>query len=95
MGDTGFQDEHIAVWQHAENQFDIKNAPPKLPKKLEHVIGPSDFDNKFKPEKKSKGKFLGSKQGFAYKRRRWHRLLPRRPSLAGPANCSHHHFRLH
>ena len=54
MGDTGFQDEHVAVWQRAGNQFDIKNAPPKLPKKIDHDIGFCNFDKKCKPESNSK-----------------------------------------
>ena len=68
MGNTGFQDDHVALWQRAENQFDIKNVPPKLPKNINCDIRPSDYDNKFKPENKSKCKFLGSKKGFAYKK---------------------------
>ena len=51
MGDTGFQNEHLAAWRKAGQQLDLKNAPPKPPKlkvKSNALPGPLEF---FRPTK--------------------------------------------
>ncbi len=68
MGDTGLQDDHLATWRLAEQQFDLKNTPPKAPKAHQGGDAPLDFDKKFLAEKNFKGKYIGRKKGFVYKR---------------------------
>ena len=68
MGDIGFQDEHVGAWRRAETQFDLKNVPPKTPKHKEPLGAKDDMDKKFRAEKNFKGKFLGSRSGFIYRK---------------------------
>ena len=44
MGDSGFNDDFLAVWRKAESQFDIKNNPPKPIKDLKADRNSDDFE---------------------------------------------------
>ena len=46
----------------------MRNVPPKTSKHNEPPSAKDDKDKKFRAEKKFKGKFLGSRIGFIYKK---------------------------
>ena len=66
MGDSGFNDRDIHMWKTAEQQMEISNRFPKRKKPGACDQKADDFEAKFPPDKKSEGRFLGSKPGYIY-----------------------------
>ena len=84
MGNTGFQDDHAALWQRAENQFDIKNVPPKLRRTPTATLSLLTSIRNLSLRRISKANFWAVKRDCLQERRRWHWLLPRCPFAACP-----------